>query len=70
MVVRGEGDISMAYRFFNFATVDDVHYVINGDAGLSDVSCYNYLPDSLGRSIKYLHIKNGHTDLQQNSLFR
>ena len=37
------------------AQVDHVHHVIDGDAGLSDVGCYDDLADARRGSLKHLH---------------
>ena len=43
------------YRFLDFATVDNKHDIIDGNARLGDVGCYDDLSDSLRWSIKHLH---------------
>ena len=48
--------MSHTYRFLDFATVNNKHDIIDGNACLGNVGCYDNLPHSLWWSVKYLHM--------------
>ena len=55
------------HSFFDFATVNDIDHIINGDAGFCNVSGYHYFSHSLRRPIKHLKVTHSNSTTLQKA---